>query len=75
MLAKFFESVKKKQELENEQITKKLEDENKFNRQNFNFLFLIKNQSFKQVYFAKKKIISYKTSQKKISKYLFLDVS
>ena len=32
MLAKFFESVKKKQELENEQITKKLEDENKFNR-------------------------------------------
>ena len=32
ILAKFFESVKKKQELESEQIAKKLEDENEFNR-------------------------------------------
>ena len=32
MLFKFLESVKKKQELENEQITKKLEDEKELNR-------------------------------------------
>ena len=32
ILAKFLESVKKKQELENEQITKKLQDEKEFNR-------------------------------------------
>ena len=32
MLFKFIESIKKKQELENEQIAKKLEDENEFNR-------------------------------------------
>ena len=32
MLFKFLESVKKKQELESEQIAKKLEDENEFNR-------------------------------------------
>ena len=32
ILAKFLESVKKKQELENEQITKKIEDEKEFNR-------------------------------------------
>ena len=32
MLAKFLESIKKKQELENEQITKKIEDEKEFNR-------------------------------------------
>lgn len=32
ILAKFFESVKKKQELESEQIAKKLEDEKEFNR-------------------------------------------
>ena len=32
ILAKFLESVKKKQELENEQIAKKLEDEKEFNR-------------------------------------------
>ena len=32
ILAKFFESVKKKQELENEQIAKKLEDEKELNR-------------------------------------------
>ncbi len=32
ILAKFFEAVKKKQELESEQIAKKLEDENEFNR-------------------------------------------
>lgn len=32
MLAKFFEAIKKKQELESEQIAKKLEDENEFNR-------------------------------------------
>ncbi len=32
MLAKFLESVKKKQELESEQITKKLEDEKELNR-------------------------------------------
>ena len=32
MLAKFLESIKKKQELENEQIAKKIEDENEFNR-------------------------------------------
>ena len=32
MLAKFLESVKKKQELENEQIAKKLEDEKELNR-------------------------------------------
>ncbi len=32
ILAKFFESVKKKQELENEQIAKKIEDEKELNR-------------------------------------------
>lgn len=32
ILAKFFESIKKKQELESEQITKKLEDEKELNR-------------------------------------------
>ena len=32
ILAKFFEAIKKKQELESEQIAKKLEDENEFNR-------------------------------------------
>jgi hypothetical protein len=32
MLAKFLESIKKKQELESEQIAKKIEDENEFNR-------------------------------------------
>ena len=32
ILAKFFESIKKKQELENEQITKKIEDKKEFNR-------------------------------------------
>ena len=32
ILAKFLESVKKKQELGNEQITKKLQDEKEFNR-------------------------------------------
>ena len=32
ILAKFFEAVKKKQELESEQIAKKIEDENEFNR-------------------------------------------
>ncbi len=32
MLAKFLESIKKKLELENEQIAKKLEDEKEFNR-------------------------------------------
>jgi len=32
VLAKFFEAVKKKQELESEQIAKKLEDEKEFNR-------------------------------------------
>lgn len=32
MLAKFLESIKKKQELENEQIAKKLEDEKELNR-------------------------------------------
>ncbi len=32
ILAKFLESIKKKQELENEQITKKIEDEKEFNR-------------------------------------------
>ena len=32
MLAKFLESVKKKQELENEQVAKKLEDEKELNR-------------------------------------------
>ena len=32
ILAKFLESIKKKQELENEQIAKKLEDEKEFNR-------------------------------------------
>ena len=32
MLAKFLESIKKKQELESEQIAKKLEDEKEFNR-------------------------------------------
>ena len=32
ILAKFFESVKKKQELENEQVAKKLEDEKELNR-------------------------------------------
>ena len=32
MLAKFFEAIKKKQELESEQIAKKIEDENEFNR-------------------------------------------
>ena len=32
MLAKFLESIKKKQELENEQISKKLEDEKELNR-------------------------------------------
>ena len=32
MLAKFLESIKKKQELESEQISKKLEDEKEFNR-------------------------------------------
>ena len=32
ILAKFLDSVKKKQELENEQITKKLEDEKELNR-------------------------------------------
>ncbi len=32
MLAKFLESIKKKQDLENEQITKKLEDEKELNR-------------------------------------------
>ena len=32
ILAKFLESVKKKQELENEQIAKKLEDEKELNR-------------------------------------------
>ena len=32
ILAKFLEAIKKKQELESEQIAKKLEDENEFNR-------------------------------------------
>ena len=32
VLAKFFEAIKKKQELESEQIAKKIEDENEFNR-------------------------------------------
>lgn len=32
MLAKFLESIKKKQELESEQIAKKIEDEKDFNR-------------------------------------------
>ena len=32
MLAKFLEAIKKKQELESEQIAKKLEDEKDFNR-------------------------------------------
>ena len=32
MLTKFLESIKKKQELENEQIAKKLEDEKELNR-------------------------------------------
>ena len=32
ILAKFLEAVKKKQELESEQIAKKLEDEKEFNR-------------------------------------------
>ena len=32
MLAKFLESIKKKQELEDEQIAKKLEDEKELNR-------------------------------------------
>lgn len=32
ILAKFLESIKKKQELESEQITKKIEDEKEFNR-------------------------------------------
>ena len=32
MLFKFIESIKKKQELENEQISKKLEDEKELNR-------------------------------------------
>ena len=32
ILAKFLESIKKKQELESEQIAKKIEDENEFNR-------------------------------------------
>ena len=32
ILAKFFEAIKKKQELESEQIAKKLEDEKEFNR-------------------------------------------
>jgi hypothetical protein len=32
ILAKFFEAIKKKQELESEQIAKKIEDENEFNR-------------------------------------------
>ena len=32
MLAKFLESIKKKQELENEQIAKKIEDEKELNR-------------------------------------------
>ena len=32
MLAKFLESIKKKQELESEQISKKLEDEKELNR-------------------------------------------
>ena len=32
ILAKFLESVKKKQELESEQIAKKIEDEKDFNR-------------------------------------------
>ena len=32
MLAKFLESIKKKQELESEQISKKLEEEKDFNR-------------------------------------------
>ena len=32
ILAKFLESVKKKQELENEQIAKKIEDEKELNR-------------------------------------------
>lgn len=32
VLAKFLESIKKKQELESEQIAKKLEDEKEFNR-------------------------------------------
>ena len=32
MLAKFLESIKKKQELESEQISKKLEEEKEFNR-------------------------------------------
>ena len=32
ILAKFLESIKKKQELENEQITKKIEDEKELNR-------------------------------------------
>ena len=32
ILAKFLESIKKKQELENEQISKKLEDEKELNR-------------------------------------------
>ena len=32
ILAKFFEAVKKKQELESEQIAKKLEDEKELNR-------------------------------------------
>ena len=31
ILAKFLESIKKKQELENEQITKKIEDEKELN--------------------------------------------
>ncbi len=31
MLAKFLESIKKKQELENEQLTKKIEDEKELN--------------------------------------------
>lgn len=32
ILAKFFEAIKKKQELESEQIAKKLEDEKDFNQ-------------------------------------------
>ena len=32
MLAKFLESIKKKQELESEQVAKKLEDEKELNR-------------------------------------------
>ena len=32
ILAKFFEAIKKKQELESDQIAKKFEDENEFNR-------------------------------------------